>query len=47
MQALHIEDGFQLKIKQVPIPDAKPGQALIRVQAAALNHRDVWITKGL
>jgi NADPH:quinone reductase-like Zn-dependent oxidoreductase len=23
-----------------------PGEALVRVKAAALNHRDVWITKG-
>ncbi|MEL6865933.1 MAG: zinc-binding dehydrogenase [Bacteroidota bacterium] len=30
-------------------PDLSPqeGMAIVRVKAAALNHRDVWITKGL
>ena len=25
---------------------AGPGDAIVRVHAAALNHRDVWIQKG-
>lgn len=30
-------------------PDPKPsaGEAIIKIHAAALNHRDLWITKGL
>jgi len=28
-------------------PKPSPGEALVRVAAAALNHRDVWITKGM
>ncbi len=31
--------------KQLPNKDA--GKCLIRLKASALNHRDVWITKGL
>ena len=30
-----------------PMPEAGPGEVLVRVKAAALNHRDVWITKGM
>jgi len=29
------------------IPVVKTGEVLIKIKAAALNHRDVWITKGL
>lgn len=28
------------------MPLAGPGEAIVRVRAAALNHRDVWIQKG-
>ena len=33
-------------IKEVPDCQAGPGEAIVRVHAAALNHRDVWIQKG-
>ena len=47
MKALVISD----KNKPVELLDVKdkaagPGQVLVRVSAAALNHRDVWIQKG-
>src|SRR5579872_7239867 len=29
------------------IPQAAAGEAIVKVYAAALNHRDVWIQKGL
>lgn len=32
--------------KTVGSPKAKAGEALVQLQAAALNHRDLWITKG-
>jgi NADPH:quinone reductase-like Zn-dependent oxidoreductase len=35
-----------LVIKSVPDPVAAPGSAVVRLQAAALNHRDLWIQKG-
>ncbi len=33
--------------EKVPEPVPGPGQVRIRLQAAALNHRDVWIRRGL
>ncbi len=38
--------GEELKIEDVPRPECGPGEALVRVRAAALNHRDVWIQQG-
>jgi NADPH:quinone reductase-like Zn-dependent oxidoreductase len=34
-------------VKVVETGPPGPGEALVRVKAAALNHRDVWIAKGL
>ncbi len=36
-----------LRIEDVPEPQPQPGEALVRVRAGALNHRDVFITQGL
>jgi NADPH:quinone reductase-like Zn-dependent oxidoreductase len=30
-----------------PDPQPQPGQVVVRLRAAALNHRDVWITQGM
>ena len=38
--------GEPLKLVEVDRPQPAPGQALVRIRAAALNHRDVWIRKG-
>ena len=35
-----------LKLEEVPDPVAGPGEAVVRLKAAALNHRDVWIRSG-
>jgi zinc-binding alcohol dehydrogenase/oxidoreductase len=37
----------RLSIEQVPDPVPGPGQVLVRLRAAALNHRDAWIRTGL
>jgi NADPH:quinone reductase-like Zn-dependent oxidoreductase len=37
----------QLKIEEVPDPVAGPGEVVVRLEAAALNHRDVWIRRGM
>lgn len=47
MQALQIDKDYKYEVKVLPKPVAKPGQALVRVAAAALNHRDVWIGQVL
>jgi zinc-binding alcohol dehydrogenase/oxidoreductase len=45
---LHEIGGPQnLRLDDVPTPQPGPGDVLVRVRAAALNHRDVFITYGL
>lgn len=36
-----------MKLEEVPLPDPKTEEVLVRVKASALNHRDVWIVVGL
>ncbi len=36
-----------LRLETVPDPKPGPGEVVVRLRAAALNHRDVWIRKGL
>ena len=40
------EDGLKF-ITDFPKPIAKDGEVIVKLSAGALNHRDVWITKGL
>lgn len=39
-------DPGNLRIEEWPTPVAGPGEVVVRVQAAAINHRDVWIRRG-
>jgi NADPH:quinone reductase-like Zn-dependent oxidoreductase len=36
-----------LKLEDVPDPQPGPNEVIVRLKAAALNHRDVWIRRGL
>lgn len=36
----------QLRVEEIPEPTVAAGRTLVRVRAAALNHRDVFITEG-
>jgi NADPH:quinone reductase-like Zn-dependent oxidoreductase len=48
MKALIIEKvGNPVKLAEVDIPAKKDGHSLVKLKASALNHRDVWITKGM
>lgn len=50
MQAIVLRDlggPEQLRLESVPDPRPGPGEVVVRLRAAALNHRDVWIRKGL
>lgn len=45
---LHEIGGPQnLVVEEVPQPQPQPGETLVRIRAAALNHREVFITQGL
>ena len=50
MRAVRIhEDGGPevLRLEEAPDPVPGPGEALVAVHAASINHLDVWIRKGL
>lgn len=47
MKALVLDEEKRLHITNVDQPSPKAGEVQIRIQAAALNHREIWITKGL
>jgi zinc-binding alcohol dehydrogenase/oxidoreductase len=47
MLALVLETDKSLLLKDVPHPEPGPGEVLVKVKAAALNHREIWIAKGL
>ena len=36
-----------LRLETVADPQPGPGEVVVRLHAAALNHRDLWIRKGL
>ena len=36
-----------VEYREIPDPEATPGQVVVDIKTAALNHRDVWITKGM
>ncbi|MBK7426471.1 MAG: zinc-binding dehydrogenase [Saprospiraceae bacterium] len=47
MKALVLEGiGDELRIKEVPDLHQQEGYSIVQIETAALNHRDVWITKG-
>lgn len=35
-----------LELAELELPELQPGQVLVDLKAAALNHRDYWITQG-
>jgi NADPH:quinone reductase-like Zn-dependent oxidoreductase len=36
-----------VEIKKVPVPDPGPGEVRVKVDAAAMNHLDLWVRRGL
>ena len=44
----HEDGGLDVLLyEDAPDPEPGPGQVLIRMHAASLNHLDVWVRKGL
>jgi NADPH:quinone reductase-like Zn-dependent oxidoreductase len=37
----------KVAVEQVPVPAAGPGEVLVRVKAAGLNHLDLWVRRGV
>lgn len=47
MQATVLSEIKQpIKLQETPDPVARPGEAIVRLKAAALNHRDLWVQLG-
>jgi NADPH:quinone reductase-like Zn-dependent oxidoreductase len=48
MKALIIEKvGSPIKMTEVDNPVKRDGYSIVKLKASALNHRDIWITKGM
>jgi len=46
MKALVLRGVNELVYDDVPMPHAGPGEVVVHLRTAALNHRDVWIKTG-
>lgn len=48
MKALRLVNiGDPLSYGSIDMPEVKDGSSIVKILASALNHRDVWITKGM
>src|SRR6266446_2760544 len=46
MRAAVLDAVNRLEVRSVPLPQTAAGEVIVRLRAAALNHRDVWIKRG-
>jgi NADPH:quinone reductase-like Zn-dependent oxidoreductase len=45
---IHQHGGIDvLRFEDIPTPDIKQNQCLVKIKAAALNHLDIWVRKGI
>jgi len=50
MNAVRIHDHGDEKVliyEEVPLPDINDNQVLVEIKAAAINHLDIWVRKGI
>lgn len=47
MKALILLKDKSLRLSETPKPPIKPNEVLVKLKASALNHREIWIQKGL
>lgn len=44
---IHQHGGLEcVQVEEIPEPEPGPGEVLIQVRTAALNHLDIWVRKG-
>jgi NADPH2:quinone reductase len=36
-----------VSVDEIPVPEPGPGQVLLKVEAASMNHLDLWIRRGM
>lgn len=47
MKALVLDENKQLEIKEWEKPTARDSKVLVKIKASSINHRELWIQKGL
>lgn len=47
MKAIVFEEVGKIVLKEVEVPTLAEDEVLVKIKSAALNHRDVWIRKGM
>lgn len=50
MQAIHVPahgDPSVLRVVDLPVPEPREGEALVRVIAVSVNHLDLWVRRGM
>lgn len=47
IRAHELEGPAGLRVDEIPVPEIREDEVLVRVRAAALNRRDLYITQGL
>lgn len=46
MQAVRVHEGGELRYEEVPDPQPAPGEVLVELRTAALNRRDLLVSRG-
>jgi NADPH:quinone reductase-like Zn-dependent oxidoreductase len=46
LRAFATDGPRSVRLEQIPVPQPAQGEVVVRIRAAALNHRDVFITQG-
>jgi NADPH:quinone reductase-like Zn-dependent oxidoreductase len=47
MQAVRVHEGGELRYETAPDPEPGPGEVVVELKTAALNRRDVLVTRGV
>ena len=47
MKALSLTVEKKLELVEIPTPQPNAGEVLVGIKSAALNHREIWISKGM